>query len=102
MCSPTADPRYTSLAGDDYCLVPWVDTTCANGESRPGARVFCGWQEWLAPRHHRPLASLSSQPALLCAASAAGQEYNPESESCVMCPAGTQRLVGREDACMPW
>ena len=32
-CNATADPRYTSYAGDDYCMVEWVDTTCSNGES---------------------------------------------------------------------
>lgn len=33
---------------------------------------------------------------------AAGHEYSPESESCVECPAGTQRKVEREDVCVPW
>ncbi len=30
-CNASADPRYTSSAGDDYCLVEWVDTVCING-----------------------------------------------------------------------
>ena len=30
-CNHSAIPRYTSDPGDDYCAVPWVDTTCNNG-----------------------------------------------------------------------
>lgn len=26
------DPRFTSYPGADYCTVPYVDTTCGNGE----------------------------------------------------------------------
>ncbi len=67
-----------------------------------GPRFYVGGRNGWRRANISPLADLSLHPPLLCAASAAGQEYNPESESCVMCPAGTQRLVGREDACMPW
>lgn len=42
VCSPTADPRYTSNAGDDYCLVEWVDTTCGNGEDNTRAEIQSG------------------------------------------------------------
>lgn len=36
------------------------------------------------------------------AAAAAGQEYDADTQACIMCPAGTQRTVLREDACVPW
>ena len=31
-----------------------------------------------------------------------GQEYDPSSESCVTCAAGTYRTVGSQDVCTPW
>lgn len=60
-CSPAANPRLTSYAGDAYCTVAYVDTACSDG-----------------------------------------YEYNADTTTCTMCPAGTQRRVGREDACVPW
>lgn len=49
-----------------------------------------------------PCVLLTCMPPHDTPTSAAGHEYSPESESCVECPAGTQRKVGREDACVPW
>lgn len=50
VCSPTANPRYTSNAGDDYCTIPWVDTVCTDGESRTEGLVLqlgvTGGQGW--------------------------------------------------------
>lgn len=49
-CNHTAEPRYTSYAGDDYCMVEWVDTTCGDGESagcfdeRRAPAAACRWQ----------------------------------------------------------
>lgn len=31
-CNASAVPRYTSNAGDDYCTVTWVNTTCDDGQ----------------------------------------------------------------------
>lgn len=33
---------------------------------------------------------------------AAGQEYDPEKETCAQCPAGMKRSVSTEDSCVPW
>jgi hypothetical protein len=32
----------------------------------------------------------------------AGYEYNAATTTCDICPAGTERKVGRDAACSPW
>jgi hypothetical protein len=72
-CNPLADPRYTSYAGDDYCLVEWVDTTCGNGQE------------------YDPV---SKQ----CQACEAGSARNVVRESaCVLCPPGYYSAPGATD-----
>ena len=61
-CNATAVPRYTSNAGDDYCLVPWIDTTCTDGAQRQQracvaclalpCRLPCGAQSFCALATH--------------------------------------------------
>lgn len=41
-CDDTADPRFTSLPGADYCTVPYVNVNCGDGER--GVRLGRGAQ----------------------------------------------------------
>ena len=50
---PTTPPRYTSLPGSDSCLVPWVDTTCGNGEAAAALRL-AAVRGWAKPLQRRP------------------------------------------------
>jgi hypothetical protein len=34
LCNAAANPRLTANSGDAYCLIPYTDTVCTDGEGR--------------------------------------------------------------------
>ena len=97
----TADARtstdYTSLAGAYSCTLPFARTNCAS-ECRslcmhhvPTAKRCLPWRSALAHRLHA-----SPPPGTY------GNEYEPASQQCIACKAGTYRAVNSTSGCLPW
>ena len=103
-CDASAVPRLTSDPGSDYCTVPYVDLVCTDG-----AWVYERLAAWAGgrPAAVASAAAPTNKPCHLtsplhCSLGAAGYEYNADTGTCTICAAGMQRMVGREDACVPW
>ncbi len=113
VCNPSADPRYTSNAGDDYCLVEWVNTTCGNGENKVGclckrqlrhppkaSRAFRSQQQGLLPltkhgQFHFKALTTCLHPSLTTPCAACRPGVRPRLQDL---PALRRRLCAQRDA----